>query len=215
MTSPLVDARPQLAGVTPLVRRAGALDPRTVVRIVLDTRAIAAYVRLPFDVLVGRTVAVRWDGARIDCAVRGQELIRWLDGEVDVPPSRRDTEWRGAVPPNVGWRRVETIPDDVVRDVVRKGASTFREAAEREGVPGARPRADVADALLDSVVLTAVNGPMRAEVTLRSISALTRMGFLPEGSHAAVDICGRWLRIAARYGSAYAERPGMAMGIVS
>jgi hypothetical protein len=41
------------------------------------------------------------------------------------------------------------------------------------------------------------------------VSALTRMGFLPRGSHAAVDIAGRWLRVAAEYGSVFAERGGL------
>ena len=41
----------------------------------------------------------------------------------------------------------------------RAGAA---DAAEREGVPGAQPRAEVADALLDSVVLTVSNGSRRS-----------------------------------------------------
>jgi hypothetical protein len=64
-------------------------------------------------------------------------------------------------------------------------------------------------------VLTATEGRLHAEVTLRTVSALTRMGFLPRDSHVAIDVCGRWSRLAAEYGSVYAERPGMALGIVS
>jgi hypothetical protein len=219
VTNPLGDARPQLAGLAPLSRRLAALDPGGLLRIRLAVGAAAAYAMLPFGVLVGRTVRVAWDGPRIDCAVRARDLTSWIDGEAGGPPHRRDAEWRGALPPSAGWQRVERVPDSVVRDVVRRGASTFREAAEREGVAGglrgAQPRAEVADALLDSVVLTATEGRLHAEVTLRTVSALTRMGFLPRDSHVAIDVCGRWSRLAAEYGSVYAERPGMALGIVS
>jgi hypothetical protein len=211
----LADVAAQLASVAPLARRVAALDPRGLLRIRLGGGVAAAYSRLPFGVLVGRAVSVDLSGVAVECVVRAWELIRWLDSEVDEPPQRRDMEWRGALPPALGWQRVDTVPDGVVRDVVRKGATTFRQAAAREGVPGAQPRAEVADALLDSVVLSATEGGLHAEITLRALSALTRMGFLPRGSYVAVDVCGRWSRLAAEYGSVYAERPGMALGVVS
>ncbi|HEY3088382.1 MAG TPA: hypothetical protein VGJ59_09990 [Jatrophihabitantaceae bacterium] len=211
----LADVTTQLAGIAPLARRVAGLDPRGLLRIRLDGRVAAAYALLPFGVLVGRTVRVDPGGVSIQCVVRARELISWLDGEVDEPPRRRDMKWRGALPPALGWRRVETVPDEVVRDVVRKGAATFRQAAAREGAPGAQPRAEVADALLDSVVLSATEGDLHAEITLRAMSALTRMGFLPRGSYVAIDVSGRWSRLAAEYGSVYTERPGMALGIVS
>jgi hypothetical protein len=211
----LADVAAQIAGIRPLARRVAALDPRVLLRIRLRGGVAAGYAWLPFGVLVGRTVRVDWAGAGVECVVRAGELTSWLDREVDEPPRQRDVEWRSAVPPVLGWRRVETVPDGVVRDVVRKGAATFRQAAAREGVPGAQPRAEVADALLDSVVLSATDGDLRAEITLRAMSALTRMGFLPRDSHVGVDVCGRWSRLAAEYGSVYAERPGMALGIVS
>lgn len=214
-TASLGDVAAQLDGLTPLSRRVAALDPRGVLRIRLGAGVVAGYARLPFAVLVGRTVRVDWAGPPLDCVVRAGELVSWLSGEASRAPATRDVEWRGALPPVAGWQRVERVPDAVIRDVVGKGAATFREAAAREGVPGGQPRAEVADALLDSVVLTAAEGSVRAEVSLRTISALTRMGFVPEDSHVAIDVCGRWSRVAAEYGSAYAERPGLALGVVS
>jgi hypothetical protein len=211
----LADIAAQVAGIAPLARRLVALDPRGLVRIRLGDRVAAAYSRLPFGVLVGRTVRIDWAGARLEWVVRAGELTSWLDGELDGPPRSRDMDWRGALPPAVGWRRIETVPDEIIRDVVRTGAATFRQAAAREGVPNAQPRAEVADALLDSIVLSATDAGLHAEITLRAMSALTRMGFLPRGSYAAVDVCGRWSRLAAEYGSVYAELPGMALGIVS
>lgn len=210
----LADVAVHVAGIAPLARRVAALDPRGLLRLRLGGTVAAAYAWLPFGVLVGRTVRVDPAAMGIECVVRAHELISWLDGD-DAPPRRRDTDWRGALPPAIGWRRVETVPAGVVRDVVRKGAATFRQAAAREGAPGAQPRAEVADAVLDSVVLSATEGDLHAEITLRAMSALTRMGFLPRGSYVAVDVCGRWSRLAAEYGSVYAERPGMALGVVS
>jgi hypothetical protein len=104
----------------------------------------------------------------------------------------------------------------VIRPLVRQGALALKDAAAREGVPGAQPRAEVADALLDSVVLTVTGGPdaragtgdATAAVPLRALSALTRMAFLPRGGAAHVDVAGRWIRLAARNGSVHLERPG-------
>ena len=114
------------------------------------------------------------------------------------------------MPPGAGWSRVDTVPDDVVRGLVRSGALALKEAAAREGVPTAQPRAEVADALLDSVVLTVDGGGRHAEVTLRPLSALTRMGFLPRGSHAAVDVAGRWTRVVGRVRIDLLRDPGPA-----
>jgi hypothetical protein len=41
------------------------------------------------------------------------------------------------------------------------------------------------------------------------------MGFLPRGSHVHVDVSGRWTRVAAAYGTVYAERPGTGLGVLS
>ncbi len=51
------------------------------------------------------------------------------------------------------------------------------------------------------------------QVSLRQVSALVRMGFLARDSHLAVDIAGRWLRLAATYGSVYAERKGLGLSL--
>jgi hypothetical protein len=214
VTSPISEASAQLFDTAPLVRRAVSLDPRSLVRVRLSADSVTSFVRLPFNVLVGRTIKVHWDGDEIDCVVVGRELLAWLDGATIKPPASWDALWRGPVPPGGGWRRVETIPDSVVRNVVRKGASALQEAAQREGVPGSQPRAEVADALLDSVVVTAQAGGLRAEVTLRTLSALTRMAFMPQGSRAAIDLSGRWLRVAAEYGSVYAERRGSGLTVL-
>jgi hypothetical protein len=213
-----------LTELVPLMRRTADLDPRSLVRVRVRPSVASALVQLPFGVLIGRRIAGEF-GDAFDATFATAQLLDWLDqtdepnpvGRTQPPPTR-DLDWRGGLPPESGWRRVETVPDDIVRGLVRKGALTLKEAAQREGIPGAQPRAEVADALLDSVVLTIADeqSPTSApvEVTLRLISAVVRVGFLARDSHLAIDVAGRWLRLAASYGSAYAERPGQALGLL-
>lgn len=209
----LLVATRNLHELAPVLRRAVALDHGSLVRIVSEPPTISALVRLPFGVLVSRTVRSE-QVEQVDSTVVAAELLAWLDGGRPDPPAACDDQWRTGLPPRAGWQRVDTVPDDVVRGLVRSGAQALKQAAEREGVPNAQPRAEVADALLDSVVLT-VEGPgTSAQVTLRSLGALTRMGFLTRDSHIAVDVAGRWTRIAAVYGSVYAERPGSGLGLI-
>jgi hypothetical protein len=203
------DDRAALLELAPVLRRAVGLDPRSLARLKLTGEAAMVLVRLPFGVLVSRTV--RTAGRRIgdcDVAVRAAAALEWLDGDGPLP-GPEDAAWRTGLPPNSGWRRLDTVPDDVVRGLVRRGARALQEAAAREGVPEAQPRAEVADALLDTVVLTVHDDSgRRAEINLRALSALTRMGFLPPSGAAHVDVAGRWIRVVAEYGTVYLERPG-------
>jgi len=203
------DDREALLDLAPVLRRAVTLDPGGLARIRLTGEAAMVLVRLPFGVLVSRTVRAalsRPDDH--DVTLRAADVLAWLDDEgTDLPVL--DAAWRTGLPPVSGWRRIETVPDEVVRDLVRRGAEVLQDAAAREGVPGAQPRAQVADALLDSVVLTVNDDAGRtAEVSLRALSALTRMSFLPRGGHVYVDTVGRWIRVVAEHGTVYLERPG-------
>lgn len=206
--------RKVLAEMTPLLRRVAGLDSRSLARIRTTPGRVMLLVRLPFGVVAARTLAAA-SVEQLDRTVRAAELLSWLDGDIGTPPVPRDADWRGAAPPIEGWQRVDTVPDDVIRKLVGSGALALKEAAQREGVPDAQPRSEVADALLDSVVLTAEGGDgQQARVTLRTLSALTRMGFLPRGSHAAIDIAGTWVRVAAEYGSIFAETQGGGLGLL-
>jgi hypothetical protein len=205
--------RDDVAELAPLVRRAVDLDASGLARVRRRDGRMSALVRLPFGVLAARTVAVTSDAPDLDTTVRGTDLLAWLDGECAALPPARDEDWRGGTPPAAGWRRIETVPDATVRAVVRRGAQTLQQAAAREGVPGAQPRQAVADALLDSVVLIVSDDAQSVGLTLRTLSALTRMGFLARDSHAGVDVTGRWIRVAGAYGSVYAERPGLGLAL--
>ena len=218
MNFPLAGWDVALAELAPLVRRVVTLDPSSLVRLRARGRRLTLLVRLPFGVLAARTVTAEEEVAAsegVDITVAAADLMNWLDGDRREPPSERNADWRGAAPPVDAWRRLDTVPDDVVRHLVRTGALTVRQAAEREGVPGAQPRAAVTEALLDAVVLTASDDAGHsAAITLRTLSALTRLGFLARQSHIAVDVAGRWTRVAAAYGSVYAERPGLGINVL-
>jgi hypothetical protein len=205
--------RDDLAELAPLLRRTVTLDASGLVRLRRRGQRCSALVRLPFGVLAARTVALDSSDTDYDMTVRYADLLAWLDDDRTDPPEPRDAEWRSGTPPTDGWRRIDTVPDAEVRRLVRSGALALKDAAEREGVPGAQPRAEVADALLDSVVLTATDGEVEAPVCLRTLSALTRLGFLPRDSHAAIDSAARWIRVAAAYGSVYEQRAGSALTV--
>jgi hypothetical protein len=194
------------AELTPLVRRAAALDPGTLVRLTGSGGVLTVWVALPFDVLASRTVPAPAGTADTDLAAAAEETLSWLDGARPEPPARLDLLWRGSLPPRLGWRRLDVVPDTAIRDVVRVGAR------EIKSLGGTAPRRE--QALLDAVVLTAESEGGEAKITLRVAAALTRMGFLPRDSQAGVDVVGRWIRLAGGYGAVYAEQPGAGLSVV-
>jgi hypothetical protein len=210
------DDRAAVAELAPVLRRAISLDPRGLARLRFAGESATVLVRLPFGVLVSRTVEASARAEPLDLTARATDVLAWLDASDDTAaePERHDLGWRTGLPPAAGWHRIETVPEDVVRNLVRTGALALKEAAAREGVPGAEPRAEVADALLDSVVLTVSDDSgAHAEVSLRAVSALTRMGFVPRDGDVHIDIAGRWVRVVAEFGTVHLERPGQALGL--
>jgi hypothetical protein len=192
-----------------LVRlRAGTPDPAGEPR-------VALWALLPWDVLVTRSVRGEVPG---DATVGAADLLaRLARGAAELPP-RRDADWRWPVPPSAG-RAVETVAAAELRRVAAAAAGTLREAAS-SGV-GGRSLGErvVRDALLDhvAIVVTADSGE-RVEVTQRLVQAVVRMGFLgaaepsvPRDSSEAlaqVRLAGRWVGIAAQYGTAWSRSAG-------
>jgi hypothetical protein len=209
-------SRELLAELAPVARRAVTLDPAALARIRFGPGSVSILALLPFDVLVARTITAPApesdDAAAVDVTVRADEFLAWLDGERTTAPAARDDQWRTGLPPERGWRRVETVPDEAIRAVVRQGAIALKDAGQGSTY-GAATQA-MTDAMLDSVVLTATKPDelaLRADVALRTLTALTRMGFLARDSYAHVDVCGRWTRVAAAYGTVYAASAGLTL----
>jgi hypothetical protein len=199
-----------------------ALDPDALVRLRDGGRRVTGYSRLPFGVLVSRTVtgSVR----PVDVTVTAADLLRAMEplygrgGEVPLPAGR-DVQWRAALPPLSGWQRMDEVPGDVVRSLVRAGAETLRAVP-----PGAA--ASAGESLLDHEALTVSAAGRTVAVPLRVLTAVAKMGFLgataaagranaPGGSEAdlvVVSASGGWVRLAAAYGSAYHHRqPGLGL----
>jgi hypothetical protein len=215
------DPQPQgwaalLGDLIPLLRRVEMLDPQRAVRLRVEAPGegappvASAFVALPFGVLISRTLP--WDDAHaaMDRTVELGQLIEFLLGE-GAEPASRDELWRGALPPVRGWIRLDNVADDVVRDLVRAGAATVKELTDRAG-DGEQVRQVALEALLDSTVLT-VTGDTAGEraasaataaIPLRTLSALSRMGFLRQGRPVGVDVARGWIRVAAPFGAAYA-----------
>lgn len=216
--APSLALRAALGEFEPLLRRAADLDPQGLVRFQAGAALATATVRLPFKILVARTVALPTAAGNlvIDTTVALAAALAWINDVTAPAPAARDAEWRWAVAPLRGWQRLDTVPEAVVRDVVRTGALAVRDTGARIGRPDAQPPAAAVDALLDSPVLTvSAAGHSDVELPLRALTAITRMGFVPRDSDVGVDVTGRWVRLAGRYGAGYIERPGAGLGLLS
>lgn len=220
-----------LAELVPLLRRLDGLDPATLVRLRIESAAGAdgepartsatLFASLPFGVLISRTVPVAprpADGVTVDVAAlraaagaaHASAVLGWLLGEHPAP-ERHDEQWRGALPPVRGWRRIESLDDAVVRDRVRAGALALKELSSGAEADE-QVRQPAIEALLDSVVLTVTadeKNPLEpvapsAAISLRTLSALVRMGFVPRDSQVSIDLCRGWVRVVGVFGAAYA-----------
>jgi hypothetical protein len=194
--------------------RAVTLDRTALVRLREASGRVAAHVRLPFGVPVSRTIAA--DVQPADVTVGAADLLATLDpppagGAVALPRSR-DAEWRAALPPATGWERLDEVPVAVVRSLVSAGAQALR------AVP-AGAAAGAGESLLDHESLTVSGADRTVVVPLRVLTALSRMGFLGDGSPAGpaggvvvVSVASGWVRLAGPYGSAY-QHSAPALGL--
>lgn len=146
----------------------------------------ALWARLPWGVLVSRTVAGPGPG---DVTVSAAALLKLLAEREAGLPTRRDHDWRWPLPPAVS-QLVETIPGTDLRRIADAAAGALRDVANR-GIGGrAVGQRALRDALLDhvAVVVTDVQADtpatgaggsvVRVEVSQRLVQAVVRMGFL-------------------------------------
>ena len=194
----------QLADFVPLAQRAVSVDAASMIRFRAAEQRVGGFVRLPYDVLAGRTLATDPAGA-FDITVAAADFLRWAE-QSGPAPAAKDAHWLSALPPQRGWRRVEVVPDSVIRALVRSGAELAGGATSRQSQ----------EALLASVVLTAAGDGSAdpVQVRLGALTALTRMGFLPRDSQVAIDAGPGWVRLAAAYGSTYVS-DGHPLGLLS
>ncbi|MET8310067.1 MULTISPECIES: hypothetical protein [unclassified Micromonospora] len=196
------------------------LDPGAPVRLRPAGAAgrVALWARLPWQVLVVRTVAGGpADGTPEDVTVAAAELLAELERGGAALPARRDAQWRWPLPP-ARSRPVEALPAAELRRIADAAAGTLRTASEH-GVAGrAVGQRMLRDALLDHVaVLVSPDGPPGppVEVPQRLVQGLVRMGFLgpvdgPAGAPAEaavqVRVAGRWVGLVGPYGAAWLQK---------
>ena len=194
----------QLADFIPLAERAVSIEAAAMIRFRATEQTVAGFVRLPYEVLAGRTLETQPAGT-FDTTVAAADFLRWAE-QSGPPPAGKDAHWLSALPPRRGWRRIEVVPDSVIRNLIRSGAELAAGATSRQSQ----------ESLLASVVLTATGdgSGQPVQVRLGALSALTRMGFLPRNSEAAIDAGPGWVRIAAAYGSTYVS-DGNPLGLLS
>ncbi|MGY0233329.1 hypothetical protein [Longispora urticae] len=136
-------------------------------------------------------------GAAVDATYRVDELLADLSGT----PPLRDTEWRGALPLAAG-RTLEEIPAAELRRVAEAAAATLKAAPPTLGERRVR------DALLDHVAITVTTDDGEsAEIPVRLVLGLTRMGFLGE-TPVAVRRSGGWTGLVGEFGAAW-YRPAL------
>lgn len=219
--------RAQARTLETFLGRAARIDPGMLVRLRADARAgtVAAYARLPFGVLAGRTVlGALLDGT--DLTVGAADLAAGIAAGAEaqagdarptgrvvdvVLPGRRDAQWRGSLPPPAGWRRLDTVPVVDVRGLVAAGVRAFR--AAQDPTAGSRAAQQAAEALLGQDALTVSDRDVSVVFPLRVCHAAWRMGFLGASDDAdcAVSVSGRWARLAAPFGSTYRDPDGASL----
>ncbi|WP_137723611.1 hypothetical protein [Prescottella subtropica] len=195
------------ANLAAFVARVVRLDEAAVIR--MRRRGdghVSVWAPTGFDALATRVVAgqIRPD----DLTAAGDVLARGLAaGGADIDPGfAMDSAWRGALPPDTGFVHVDDVPARVLFDLARRGADLAQQHAGPQGPP---------TSLLDQTVLdvTGAEGDAAVAVSMRTVFALTAMGFVPEtAGHedevVRVRASATWLRLDARYGSIHTRRGG-------
>ncbi|NKT05387.1 hypothetical protein GS485_12480 [Rhodococcus hoagii] len=204
------------ADLAMFVGRAIRLDEAAVVRLKRRSDGrVSVWAPTGFDALATRVVA---GDIRPADTTAGDELLRALAGDGgDIDPGfAMDSAWRGALPPESGFVHVDDVPARVLLDLAQRGAALAKEHGSAQGPP---------TSLLEQKVLEVAGGGTEVAIAMRTVFALTGMGFVPlaDGRPATADTdvhaiaetevvrvraTPSWLRLDARFGSVYARRAG-------
>lgn len=190
------------------LRRLLRLDDAMVVRLTDggDNR-MRVWARTPFGALVVRGLGGHCPGG--DVVSGADHLLTELDvlphgdlqGRID-PGMPLTSSWQGLLPPTDGFTAVDNIPAQVLLDLTQSGREVARENAGPAGLP---------PSLLDQETLT-VSGEDNEPVgiDMRTVFSLVMCGFIPERAGRTpedepvrVSTRGAWVRLDARYGTAY------------
>lgn len=182
------------------VERARRLDDAAVIRLRQRSDGVlVAWAATGFDVLASRVVGGTVRPA--DICAGADALAGGLQstaGYVD-PGFPMDSAWRGPLPPQAGFVHIDDVPAREVVELAQQGADLSREQGSH-GPPVS---------LLDQEVIRVSGAGVTVGVPMRCVFALTAMGFVDTdaaGEIVRVRTMAAWLRIDARFGSAYHRR---------
>ena len=187
------------------VARAVRMDGQTLVRLRNSpSRPGHAEPRLqlwattPFDSLVTRSVSGVIDPP--DATVHAANLLPGIavarSSAIDSGPIV-DALWRTQLPPLAGWALVDTVPAEVIADLIATGSDSARENVS--------PAGGTASSLLDQQVLTVTGAGFTVAVPMRCLFALSGMGFAGEGD-VRVFATDAWVRLDAKFGAVVRRR---------
>ncbi len=203
------------ADTAAFVGRLLRLDEAAVVRLQQrDDGLVGLWGTTGFEVLATRAVFGLLTPADVVCDAR---LLADAAGAGNLaidPGFALDSAWRGALPPQTGYHQVDDVPLRTVVDLAQRGAGLAREPVGGHGpVTG----------LLDQVVLEVSDGQTSVGIALRTLFALTGMGFARDKSGRSItessalhDIAddepvrvrasATWIRLDARFGAVSQRR---------
>lgn len=212
-----IPAEADRADLAVFVGRAIRLDEAAVIRLRRrgDGR-VSVWAPTGFDALATRVVT--GDVRPGDTTAAGDVLLRALGGNTaNIDPGfAMDSAWHGALPPDSGFVHVDDVPARILLGLAQRGAALAKEHGSTQGPP---------TSLLEQKVLEVDGGGTEVAVSMRTVFALTGMGFVPlaDGRPATADTnldavaeteivrvraTASWLRLDARHGSVYARRAG-------
>ncbi|MGC4932515.1 hypothetical protein ACLQ3C_02365 [Gordonia sp. DT30] len=195
------------------------LEDAAVVRLaVRPDGLIGIWSHTGFDVLATRAVFGQMAPGDLvsDAATLRSALAQAEPGTAVDPGMPLDSAWRGALPVLTGYQQVDDVPARAVVGLVREGARVARDEGSAHG-----PATGVLDQ--DVLEVSSADGALRAAVSLRSLFALTAMGFIRDAQGAPITetsevdaiapaepvrirVSAAWIRIDARYGTVYLRR---------
>ncbi|WP_072802522.1 hypothetical protein [Rhodococcoides yunnanense] len=202
--------------MTAFLAKAVRLDDAAVVRLRMraDGR-LSVWVATGFEALAVRVV----EGSIVpdDTSQAADQLLSALEsstGGVVDPGFSMDSAWRGALPPDHGFEHVDDVPARVLIDLAQRGAALAKQHSSSHGPPVS---------LLDQEVLHVEGRTGDVSIAMRTVFALTAMGFVPSTGNdpltADVDLSrisadervrvratAVWLRLDARFGSVFGRR---------
>jgi hypothetical protein len=215
--------QPGVADAGAFLARLVRVHPEALVRLRPHAQGRPAlWSRLPWDVLVTRTVA---GVLEVDATVPARALLAGLTVAAPGVPlelaPRRDARWRWGLPPR-GGRVVEELPAALVRRLGSAAERAVRDAAGGAVAGRAVGERLVRDALLDHepivVENTVTNSTVeRIAVPQRLVQGVVKMSFLRSIGDSSeppvrVLVAGRYVGLGAEYGVTwYRKSAGLAI----